>query len=851
MLFRLHLKAKGMLIGEVLMVVYIFFVTSIGNVVPAPSTELDFSFSRSTSFNSLCCPGSPTLPDHCVDFAYAPNDDATNTFVTQMLSAVSPHCNAGQLHILSFPNALELHEFVADDGKGRTAFAMAAHGLDSVSPSIVFQSYTTAFGGSAGMSSPLFSSSGAADLLSAATEALIGAQTGAQPASIDFAVTKQPVPSAFSDTEAETTNLSSVSICLVLALLLPGSSIAAAVGGDKESGLLAVLRARACSMGGYLFAQIAAGIVDMIVVLVTLVACLFATGMLAFGDVATGQLAKLVFCSLLGMLPCLAFALFTPTVSRTTQAAGALNAIVVVVVTCFSSAIPVLFLYGAPLWSAVAVMLVLPQSCLAMLFSIVAYTSNPALVVLLPPGYSLSLFICATALSGLFWFFIAWYGFFVFPQSTGAPEKPLFFATRSFWRPAPPANPSLQMVSSHLLPADQESEAFPVTFRDVGKVYQSRKAESKKAAKATKAAAATSESTPLLGSEAPATAPKRARGRGRGKTAPVRPRIQALDSLSFRARSGMVLALLGFNGSGKSSSMKIITGEESPTSGEVFVAGVSASSPQAVRNVGVGICPQTNALWETATVHDQLTVMAKIASPRKSPAEIEAEVSAALDTLEMGDHRDKLNKQLSGGMKRCICTLQAFFGQPRIVCLDEATTGMDAAKRRLVWKYLQTAKSSNMCIIVTTHQMDEAEMLGDTVAILSKGKLLAGGTTAFLLDRFGSGYTMNIIGANAHAVSGALRAAPAASEEDRALQAALEVKDESSLDAAGTVGCVLSVPKGQERLIPSVLRALEAMETASAALSVCTLDDVFVTIAGFEGAEVTDVVADSVQAGVF
>ncbi|KAM3727280.1 ABC transporter ced-7 [Dirofilaria immitis] len=219
------------------------------------------------------------------------------------------------------------------------------------------------------------------------------------------------------------------------------------------------------------------------------------------------------------------------------------------------------------------------------------------------------------------------------------------------------------------------------------------------------------------------------------KTYTVQP---AVDSMSFRAYRGEITVLLGHNGAGKSTTFSLITGLISPTSGSIYICGNKMESHSInYCQQKIGFCPQYNALFNLLTVREHLEMFRKL-SGNTTDCTMELITAMQLDNVT-----DVVAGKLSGGMKRKLCVGISLVGGRRIVLLDEPTAGMDPASRQAVVELLQRYKHERT-ILLTTHCMDEADLLGDRIAIMVRGRLFCAGTSEFLKNRFGTGYLLSI-----------------------------------------------------------------------------------------------------------
>ncbi|KAG0252482.1 ATP-binding cassette sub- A member 1 [Actinomortierella ambigua] len=248
---------------------------------------------------------------------------------------------------------------------------------------------------------------------------------------------------------------------------------------------------------------------------------------------------------------------------------------------------------------------------------------------------------------------------------------------------------------------------------------------------------------------------------------------RAVDRLNLIAESGELLALLGPNGAGKSTTMQILYGVTPQDAGTAFLFHRSIDNDRQQIKATLGVCPQHDVLISDLTVLEHMQLYAAIkdlpadawrldkgedaeedATKRKKknddfsttlPESIAPPtwIKSRLQAVQLWKDRHTYAGRLSGGMKRRLSTILATVGDPEVLILDEPTTGMDPVHRRHVWTFLAQFKRSR-AILLTTHSMEEADALGDKVAILVHGHLKAIGNTTRLKNRFGNGYRVEI-----------------------------------------------------------------------------------------------------------
>lgn len=217
--------------------------------------------------------------------------------------------------------------------------------------------------------------------------------------------------------------------------------------------------------------------------------------------------------------------------------------------------------------------------------------------------------------------------------------------------------------------------------------------------------------------------------------------VRAVDGFSLDMYDSQVTALLGHNGAGKTTTMSLLTGMVGVTSGDADVYGLSLSKDMDDIRKIVGICTQHNLLWEKLTVLEHLQLFGAI---RGTPNMLIDQEAIDLATkVGLGTKLHAHAMSLSGGMKRKLSVALALIGNPRVVFLDEPTAGMDPESRHELWNLITDMKRGRT-VVLTTHHMDEADLLGDRIAIMSHGKLQVCGSSLFLKRRFGVGYNLTI-----------------------------------------------------------------------------------------------------------
>ncbi|CAF4091856.1 unnamed protein product, partial [Adineta steineri] len=213
----------------------------------------------------------------------------------------------------------------------------------------------------------------------------------------------------------------------------------------------------------------------------------------------------------------------------------------------------------------------------------------------------------------------------------------------------------------------------------------------------------------------------------------------ALKNLSVKFYRNMITAFLGRNGAGKSTTWSILTGLLPPTSGTAYIDGYDILTDIKVVRKRLGFAPQHNILFDRLTVKEHLQFFSAL---KDAPKEvIEEETSKMLADLQLEKKSENYSTELSGGMKRKLSIAIAFVGNSTTVILDEPTAGVDPFARRAIWDLILKYKKDRT-IVLSTHHLDEADLLSDRLAIISSGELQCFGTTMYLKRKYGEGYNL-------------------------------------------------------------------------------------------------------------
>jgi ATP-binding cassette subfamily A (ABC1) protein 3 len=212
--------------------------------------------------------------------------------------------------------------------------------------------------------------------------------------------------------------------------------------------------------------------------------------------------------------------------------------------------------------------------------------------------------------------------------------------------------------------------------------------------------------------------------------------------MNFFMREGEIFCLLGHNGAGKTTTINCLTGLLDITSGDCSIYGRSIRTDALEIRRSIGFCPQHNVLYDDLTVEEHLQLFAKMKG--YAGEELTKEVNEMIAAVDLEAKRHSFASQLSGGMKRKLSIGIAYIGGSKLIILDEPTAGMDPVSRQKIWALIQKFKAGRVTLL-TTHFLDEADVLGDRIGIVNNGRMRCSGTSLFLKNRFGLGYQINMV----------------------------------------------------------------------------------------------------------
>ncbi len=296
-----------------------------------------------------------------------------------------------------------------------------------------------------------------------------------------------------------------------------------------------------------------------------------------------------------------------------------------------------------------------------------------------------------------------------------------------------------------------------------------------------------------------------------------------LDGIDITVPEGTIYSLLGPNGAGKTTTVQILTTLLRPDTGEIRVDGHDlVTEPDAVRTA-IGVTGQFSAVDELLTGRENLVLMGDLHHlPRRESKRLAAELLERLDLVEAGD---KTAATYSGGMMRRLDLAMTLVGNPRIIFLDEPTTGLDPRSRRTIWDMIRTLVADySVTVFLTTQYLEEADQLADRIAVLDHGRIVAEGTAAELKRRIPGGHIRLEFADQLGLAAAATALGP----------------DARVVDDAAEEEFTLAVPSdGGVKSLRAVLDRLdyEQIEVAGLSVHTPTLDDVFLTLTGHPTAE--------------
>jgi ATP-binding cassette subfamily A (ABC1) protein 3 len=307
----------------------------------------------------------------------------------------------------------------------------------------------------------------------------------------------------------------------------------------------------------------------------------------------------------------------------------------------------------------------------------------------------------------------------------------------------------------------------------------------------------------------------------------------AVNSLDLTLYENQILALLGHNGAGKSTTISMLVGLLPPTSGDALVFGKNILTDMDEIRKNLGVCPQYDILFPELTVKEHLEIFAVLKGANEDS--LERIVAEMVDEVGLADKSNTFVRALSGGMKRKLSLGIALIGNSKVIILDEPTSGMDPYSMRLTWQLIKRIKKGRI-VLLTTHSMDEADVLGDRIAIMANGSLKCCGSSLFLKHQYGVGYTLTLV----KTVPGASVAADIVYRHIPSATCVSEVGTEISFKLP--LASSLSFENMFREIERCMSRSKSSSETSSSedhnlgiesyGISVTTLEEVFLRVAG-------------------
>ncbi|RNA25639.1 ATP-binding cassette sub-family A member 3-like [Brachionus plicatilis] len=219
--------------------------------------------------------------------------------------------------------------------------------------------------------------------------------------------------------------------------------------------------------------------------------------------------------------------------------------------------------------------------------------------------------------------------------------------------------------------------------------------------------------------------------------------LRAVNQISFGVKFKECFGLLGVNGAGKTSTFKMITGQEDISNGEVFIDKINLASHRNKFQKRLGYCPQIDPLIDQMTVFETIMLFVSLRGIRN---ELEFSTTLSLINLfDLNEHKNKMCYTLSGGNKRKLSVALALVGSPNVILLDEPTSGMDPRTRRILWNCINKIRIRGKSLILTTHSMEEAEALCTKIAIMVNGEFKCLGSLQHLKNKYGDGFTLLLV----------------------------------------------------------------------------------------------------------
>uniref|UniRef100_A0AAF5RWN1 ABC transporter domain-containing protein n=2 Tax=Wuchereria bancrofti TaxID=6293 RepID=A0AAF5RWN1_WUCBA len=491
--------------------------------------------------------------------------------------------------------------------------------------------------------------------------------------------------------------LNFLGLFVILSWMVPTALLVKNIVYEKEMGLKEMMRIMGLSDSIHWISW------SLHSFILTFISLLFISILLKYGGLlpVTDFLVLIIYFSFFSVA-CIAQCIFISTLFSRTNIASASTAGLF-----FLLFFPYQISFRTQSLTFVIITLLFPQTAVAYGFEMIYLADNnyitdwSSLLSIHVSGLRITLLtvLIAFAMDTFIYIFLAWYINTVFPGTYGVPQPFYFFLTTRYWFGDEYVMRSvLDPDSTTSFEASDNYEQEPIDLKltvdicNLVKVYGNR--------------------------------------------------TKALDGLNMRFYESQITALLGHNGAGKTTIVSILTGLSQPTSGTMFVYGLNIQKYMRTIRRFIGVCPQYNILFDKLTVIEQLKFYGAL---KGIPSDrLNDEVDRTVEDLGFTASKNKLCSHLSGGMKRKLCIGIALIGGSKLIILDEPTADVDAHARRSIWDILIRNKKDRT-IILSTHHMDEADLLADRIAIISKGQLQVAGSPLFLKKKFGNGLYLNVL----------------------------------------------------------------------------------------------------------
>jgi ABC-2 type transport system ATP-binding protein len=294
--------------------------------------------------------------------------------------------------------------------------------------------------------------------------------------------------------------------------------------------------------------------------------------------------------------------------------------------------------------------------------------------------------------------------------------------------------------------------------------------------------------------------------------------VHALDGVTFSVREGEVFGLLGPNGAGKSTTVRVLVTLTKPDAGSASVIGHDVAREQTAVRRAIGYVPQDSGVDQFGTGRENLMLQGRVQG--MSGAALRSRSDDLLELVGIADAADRIVKTYSGGMRRRLDIALGLVHRPRVLFLDEPTTGLDPEARVAMWEEVsRLAQAESLTILLTTHYLEEADQLADRLAIVSRGKVVVEGTPSELKARL-QGDAVQV------------ELADGAVDRARSVLAEVGARPEQVIDGKTVVARV----EHGGRALPGILTALEGAGVAVASVSISrpSLDDVYLHFTGRE-----------------